>query len=592
VTVPIALLGILLVEIAQNAVNAALRQDNIEIATRARGEIEGYARFVEEQLLLTAVALERFETDSATLDPIQSSRFLNEALSSEVTAYFSDLYAVDTLAAIVATTNYAASDLPFEEAIAARAVLDTASFVTHAIDAPGEGESEEEMPAVVMATRLTSSFGELMGAVIAEVEMDSVWAVVNRIRVGENGQAFLVNQDGMVIAHRDVSLVYTPHNYSHLQSVQAALSDDGEGLPGQIPGFEQVTPEADQMMPAYAPIRAARLHWGLVIHRPRSEVWSTVTRMRLQIFTVVIIGIALAAVSTLVYTRRLVRPMGALVEGANRLSQGDLEHKIQVAGRDELGTLASEFNLMVEQLSQIQERLRRVEHLDTLAKFSSVVAHEIRNPLNAMQINLHLLQERVGSDELEYLDIISNEIKRLENLVREFQDISRPPVLSPEITNVNELVGEVVSLQKVTAGGQGIEILTILEPDLPEVQVDRNRIKQAVLNLVLNSMQSMPNGGRLELQTGNWEQVSGGIAIRIADTGEGIPREELSRVFDFYFTSRHSGSGLGLSVAQQVVDEHGGQITLLSAEGEGTTALIQLPPRPPTGSTPEFRPKV
>jgi signal transduction histidine kinase len=275
-----------------------------------------------------------------------------------------------------------------------------------------------------------------------------------------------------------------------------------------------------------------------------------------------------------------VHPIGALVEGANRLSQGDLQYKIPVAGRDELGTLATEFNLMAEQLAQIQQRLRRVEHLDTIARFSSVVAHEIRNPLNAMQINLHLLRERVEGEELEYLDVISGEIHRLENLVREFQTISRPPTLSLQKTNMNKLLGDIVNLQKGTATAQGVEIETRFDPDLPEISVDRNRITQAALNVILNALQAMPDGGMLTITTRREEEFSGEITIEVTDNGEGIAEENMPHVFDFYFTSRDSGSGLGLSIAHRIVYEHGGQIYIKSAQGEGTTIMVTLPSQP------------
>ncbi len=585
VTVPIALLGVLLVNIARSAVNRALEQDNVEIANRARGEIEGYADYVREQLKLAAVALEGFgdEENPSILDAFRAERFLNQIRSAEVTA-FRKMYAVDTLGVLVATTDFAATGLPPGSETAVRAVLDTAFFHTVTLDAEtatrGGDELPEVLPTVLMAARLTSLFGEKMGAALAEVRVDSIWAVIDNIRVGEEGHAFLVNGDGIVIAHPQKELVYQTTDYSHLPSVQSVTS----GQSGHVTS-EQVTEGAEPVMAAYGPIRAPGLEWGLVIHRPLSEVYATRDRMRLQIFTVVIIGIALALISTLVYTRRLVRPLGALAEGANRLSQGDLDYKIPAAGRDELGTLATEFNVMVEQLSRIQERLRRVEHLDTLAKFSSVVAHEIRNPLNAMQINLHLLQERVDDEEIEYLDVISTEIRRLENLVREFQDISRPPVLSIETLDVNELIRDVVNLQKGTADTQHIEIRLDLDERVPAVEADRNRITQAVLNLILNAIQAMPEGGLLDVTTARWEEITGGLTITVADTGEGIPKEELSRVFDFYYTLRDSGSGLGLSVAQQIVDEHGGQITLASAAGEGTTARIHLPPTPPPGRT-------
>jgi signal transduction histidine kinase len=344
-------------------------------------------------------------------------------------------------------------------------------------------------------------------------------------------------------------------------------------------------PMAEPMMAAYTPIRTAGLNWGLVIHRPVAEVRAYTMQMQLQIAVLTLVGIALALISTMVYTRRLVRPIGALVEGANRLSEGDLQYKIPVAGHDELGTLATEFNLMAEQLAQIQQRLRRGEHLDTIASFASVVAHEIRNPLNAMQINLHLLQERVDSEKLEYLDIISGEINRLENLVREFQTISRPPSLSLEKTDINDLLADIVSLQKGTASAQNVELTVEYDRTIPQISVDKNRITQAVLNVILNALQAMPDGGHLSIKTRGEEELSGDVTIDVTDNGEGIPEESLPHVFDFYFTSRDSGSGLGLSIAHRIVFEHGGQINIDSSRGRGTTVRIVLPIEPPIDIT-------
>ncbi len=181
--------------------------------------------------------------------------------------------------------------------------------------------------------------------------------------------------------------------------------------------------------------------------------------------------------------------------------------------------------------------------------------------------------------------MISGEINRLENLVREFQTISRPPALSPIRTDMNILLDDIVHLQRGTATTQGVELATDFESGLPMVEVDRNRITQAVLNVVLNAIQAMVEGGTLLVRTRSDEEYGHGwIMIEVTDTGEGIPDEDLPNVFDFYFTSRDSGSGLGLSVAHRIVFEHGGQITLRTTPGEGTTVLIYLPPGPPEGS--------
>ncbi len=570
VTVPIAVLGLLLVSIARRTILDTQYKDNAELANQAKGQINEFAAGIEEQLRIIALALEQLY-----LDPTLSDRFLNQTKSSEGTTPFRHLYAADTTAALVATTDFTRPNSLPPDGVEIWGMVMADEKTVSLPRLP----RQDEPPTVLTAAPLRTPLGDLIGVLIAEVDVKAIWDVIDDIRVGERGSAFLTNEQGLVVAHPDRSIVYAGTNWSRLESVRQALLN----RPGQVRS-EVASPGGEPMSAVSLTLQnqlTGQSPWALVIHRPVAELEATVNTMRWQILAVVGAGMALALISTLIYTRRLIRPMGALVEGANRLSRGDLAQKIPVVGRDEMGTLATEFNLMVEQLSRIQERLRRVEHLDTLAKFSSVVAHEIRNPLNAMQINLHLLRERVGEEEQAYLNVISGEIRRLENLVREFQTISRPPVLSPEPTDVNALVSDIVHLQRETAERQGVRVHLRLAPELAPVAVDRNRVTQVFLNLILNALQAMPQGGELTLHTGRWEERGGGVVVQVSDTGEGIDRETLSRIFDYYFTTRDAGSGLGLSVAQRIVEEHGGRISIDSEKGRGTTVTVALPKEPP-----------
>jgi signal transduction histidine kinase len=575
VTLPIIVLGIVLIGIARGAIINTVNQDNLEIAARAEAHIHEYLNGIVRQLELAAFEVGRYELEEFEID-----RFLSEAMGEEVLEEFQSLYAVDTTGVVIATSVLGSDDLLPVGMSAIDSVLAGSNLAVQSVPI----ESQDQTPTVIMAVPLTR-FGETTGILLAEVGARGIWTAVDEITVGEGGSAFLVNEDALVIAHKDKSIVIRQSNYSGLESVRNALRGRNGMVDTEMADPDD--PDAEPMMAAYAPIQAVGLHWGLIIHRPVAEVRAYTIQMQLQIAVLTLIGIALALISTMVYTRRLVRPIGALVEGANRLSEGDLKYKIPVAGHDELGTLATEFNLMAEQLAQIQQRLRRVEHLDTIASFASVVAHEIRNPLNAMQINLHLLRERIDSEELEYLDVISGEIHRLENLVREFQTISRPPAISPQKTDLNDLLADIVSLQKGTAAAQNVELTVEYDRNIPEISVDQNRITQAALNVILNALQAMPDGGRLSIKTRREEELSGEVTIEVSDDGEGIPDEILPHVFDFYFTSRDSGSGLGLSIAHRIVFEHGGQINIDSGDGKGTTVRITLPSEPPVDiSTP------
>ena len=143
------------------------------------------------------------------------------------------------------------------------------------------------------------------------------------------------------------------------------------------------------------------------------------------------------------------------------------------------------------------------------------------------------------------------------------------------------LLADIVSLQKGTAAAQNVELTVEYDREIPPISVDQNRITQAALNVILNALQAMPNGGYLLIKTHREEELSGDVTIEFTDDGEGIPEEDLAHVFDFYFTSRDSGSGLGLSIAHRIIFEHGGQINIDSSNDRGTTVRITLPSEPP-----------
>ncbi len=380
VTVPIVFLGLLLVGIADRSIDETLTRESKEIATQVKGQIDRFIADVEDKLRGMAFALGQVVTDeTGAVLPEEAGPWLNRAVANQAYAVFSRLDMVDTLKELVATTDFSAEwSLPE----GGSTVVDSILISSRTIMAL-EQQQEEEIGtfSVVMAVPVMSGFGERVSVLIAVVEADEIRDLVSDIIIGENGLAFLTDHTGLLIAHRNLALVYEGTQYDGLASVTEAL-DAGPGAIAEIPvtDFVNVGEGLQEEMKAHwANLSFTSFpRWVLVIHRPVGEVNKTINRMRFQVLIVIVVGIALALVSTLVYTRRLVTPIGALVEGANRLSEGDLSYKIPVAGHDELGTLATEFNLMADQLSQIQQRLRRGEHLDTLAKFSRVVAHEIR----------------------------------------------------------------------------------------------------------------------------------------------------------------------------------------------------------------------
>jgi len=232
-------------------------------------------------------------------------------------------------------------------------------------------------------------------------------------------------------------------------------------------------------------------------------------------------------------------------------------------------------------LEQARQSAERASYVGLLA---SNLAHEIRNPLNAMNINLQMLDEEfndnpnlVDVDWAEILDQTKTEISRLESLVKNFLSYARPTEPHFESQDLNAIVKDVVRFLEGDFRQSGVELLTALEPLLPKVDVDGTQLKQALMNLLANAHQVMRGGGRVTIRT---RAGSGGeVVVEVEDDGPGMAPDVQERVFEVFYSRRGGGTGLGLPIAKQVVERHGGTIELESAAGEGTTFRIRLPRR-------------
>lgn len=225
-----------------------------------------------------------------------------------------------------------------------------------------------------------------------------------------------------------------------------------------------------------------------------------------------------------------------------------------------------------------------------VAMLGSGLAHEIRNPLNAMNLNLQMLDEELsgmpGFDRNEHgdlLDSIQSEIKRLERLVNNFLLYSRPAVPNFEPHDLNRLLEAVARFLQPDFRHNDVELSLDLEPMLPSVELDEPQFKQAVMNLLVNARQVLHPGGRVHLRSR--VGPDGGAVVEVADDGPGIPDETRDMIFEVFYSNRGGGTGLGLPIARQIVEKHGGRIELETEVGNGTTFRIRLPRRHPEGET-------
>ncbi len=236
--------------------------------------------------------------------------------------------------------------------------------------------------------------------------------------------------------------------------------------------------------------------------------------------------------------------------------------------------------------AQADEHQKRLDRLQYLATISSGLAHEIRNPLSGIKGASQLLTDSLkDNDELkEYAEIILNEVVRVDRLLKDLQHLTQPQRLKRSTVNINKVAHAIFLLQK-TVEPKRITYIEEYDPSLPEISADHESLSQVVLNLVKNARQAIKGEGKITLRTraandfllhksGRKQQY---MAIEVIDTGEGIQTEAKQNIFIPFFTTKASGSGLGLALCQQIVEEHGGQMLVKSEEGKGSTFSVLLP---------------
>lgn len=228
-----------------------------------------------------------------------------------------------------------------------------------------------------------------------------------------------------------------------------------------------------------------------------------------------------------------------------------------------------------------EARLRRSESLASMTTMAAGVAHEIKNPLAAMTIHTQLLRklfQKKGSlkaeDAESYLTVLEEEIDHLNKIAVDFLFAVKPMDVELKKDNINKIIGEIISFLEPEAEEKKIEIVTSLSPYIPNIEVDSHLFRQALLNLIQNAFAAMPDNGKLMIST----KVNGNfVSVRVEDNGVGIDEDKLSRIFEPYYTTKASGTGLGLTVVYKIMKEHNGDIHVTSRKGKGTTFTLDFP---------------
>lgn len=306
-----------------------------------------------------------------------------------------------------------------------------------------------------------------------------------------------------------------------------------------------------------------------------------IERTKYILYFLVATGPLMSAFLGYIFLSGLTSPVSILLESTRKLKGGNLDHRVEGL-KDEFGELASSFNEMAASLKEQMLKMQRTEQMVIVGELAAGLAHEIKNPLAGIKVAMQILSEEtsMSEEDREVIRKVAQEVVRLESLMRNFLNFAKPAKPQLAELNVNSLVNTVLAFYAKSRPSSpdrpnAIRIEKDLPP-LPETMADAMQLQQIFLNLVLNAVDAMPNGGTLSVRTFH-EQEAGLLRIEFADTGKGIARENVDKIFQPFFTTKPKGTGLGLAISKQLIEQHGGAITVAENPGGGTVFLISLP---------------
>jgi signal transduction histidine kinase len=357
--------------------------------------------------------------------------------------------------------------------------------------------------------------------------------------------------------------------------------DPGQFDTGFLSALEQGAPvstgsyrlaNGELFVSAYAPVLDPDGHlFAIIAVDAGTKEVEVIEHLRSRLYWVAGIGIIFAFVLALLLARRLTRPIQHMALTAERLGKGDYQARVPIPSTAELRTLAESIN---EMAAQVQRRDAQLKEL------SAGVAHEIRNPLNSIKLLITLLgeelQERQDGAPPETLATLHYEIGKLNRFLTEFLTYSRPITLIRDKASPAELARNAAEMANAEAGEKGVTIEVSIEPDLPDLHVDRDRLEQSLLNIVLNAVQACEPNGRVELSV---KRIADGETVEFTstDNGPGVPADALTELFQPFFTTKETGTGLGLSNTERIVISHGGTISAENLPAGGARFAIRLP---------------
>jgi len=429
---------------------------------------------------------------------------------------------------------------------------------------------DDLLPTAVLAIRLDDQQNQQW--LVGRLNLEELWRMVDRIRVGKKGYASVVTAEGQLLAHGD------PDAKSRVARGDSMLDHPLIQLLNRRGSDKIGSAEySDTRGPVLGvAAKIASLGWTVIVEQRQAEAFAIPIALQRQLE----IAIALALLAMLAvgyfWGRSFINPILALTRGTRELAAGNLSERVTVASTDELGQLGDAFNNMADRLVELQEDVRKKERQATFGRVAVGLVHDISHPIQNIGNSCKLIVKMF--DDLEYREsfkrTVEREFEQVKRVLEDLRNLAKPKPLEKYPLDINKALHDAAESMLASAERSGISLDLELVFGPLYVEGDLYALNRVHRNLLTNAFQATPPQGRVIVRTLKQNEEA---IIEIEDTGTGIPAERLSTIFDDYYTTKKQGLGLGLALSKKLVEQLGGTISVTSQVGVGTTFTLRFP---------------
>ncbi len=480
---------------------------------------------------------------------------------------FREISVFDGEARLVASSRVGTSTLTIPDSIDAAA---TNRFYV----APPHYDADA-LPTTTLSVPLDGG-GEDPGWIVAEISLEELWRTVDGIKVGTTGYALLMDQQAKILAHGN------PNDKGLIASGATAAPEEQKLAASLLPTASASSSASEKFVNARGeellavPAGVGNPKWTVIVEQPTDDAFAVAHALERQLLA----AIALALLGTVVlgwlWGRSFIQRIFALTKVTRALAEGRMDERVVLSGQDEIQQLGDAFNSMADKLVELQENVRKQERQAMFGRIAAGLVHDLSHPIQNIGNSCKLIQKMF--EDLEYRETFKKTVERelviIKRVLDDLRNIARPIPLERFPVDLNRTVADAAEAMEQHAETAGLTLRTELTPETVFIEGDVFALGRVYRNLILNAIQATAPGGLIVVAS---EARADTVQVRIYDTGCGIPAERISQIFEDFVTTKRRGLGLGLAISKKIVEQLGGQISVASEVGKGTTFVLDFP---------------